>query len=41
MGVQNKVANTLSHCVDLLITLNNEIVGFKLLKDLYDTDEDF
>ena len=34
-------SNTLSRRADLLITLNNEIVGFKLLKDLYESDEDF
>ena len=31
----------MGHRADLLITLNNEILGFELLKDLYETDEDF
>ena len=39
--VQNKVADALNRHADLFITLNNKIVGFELLKDLYETDEDF
>ena len=38
--VQNKVPDALSHRTDLLLTLSNEIVGFEMLKDLYERDED-
>ena len=40
-GVQNKVADALSHCADLLLSFSNEIMGFEILKELYEDDEGF
>ncbi|PON64714.1 hypothetical protein PanWU01x14_121890, partial [Parasponia andersonii] len=41
LGQLNKVANALSCRVMLLIAVQNKIIGFDYLKDLYVDDEDF
>lgn len=41
VGSQNKVANALSRCHTLLTSLGTKVVGFEILQDLYDDDEDF
>ena len=40
-GVHNVVAYTLSRRAGLLITLSQDILGFKQLKDCYADDDDF
>ena len=39
--VDNKVFDALSRSVQLLITLQNEIIGFDFLKKLCEKDDDF
>lgn len=40
-SASNKVADALSTKNTLLVTNNNEVVGFELVKGLYASDEDF
>jgi hypothetical protein len=40
-GQSNKVADALSRRVALMTAVNNQIIGFEFLKDLYSDDEDF
>ena len=40
-GVENKVADALSRRVTTLITMNTEVIGFKRLREKYDSCPDF
>jgi hypothetical protein len=37
----NQVADALSWCIVLLTTMENQVIGFAALKDLYASDNDF
>ena len=40
-GRHNQVAGALSWCTVLLTTMENQVIGFFALKDLYASDNDF
>ena len=41
LGQPNQVANTLSRCTILLTTMENQVIRFAALKDLYASNNDF
>jgi hypothetical protein len=41
VGVYNRVVNTLSRRVALVVTLGGAIIRFNCVKELYESDDDF
>ena len=40
-GVENKVADALSHRVSILVAISNEVTGFERIKNDYESYPDF
>jgi len=41
LGWKNQVVYSLSWCNDILTTMENQVIGFVALKDIYASDNDF